>query len=278
MKEIVQSKWRFSNKFHKSDTPMFLRKLGIDYREVKDQDFWEANAHIVRDLYEQMQEEVRTRMHELHPDRNNNSPESNAEFANFLNVYKKIKRAFSRHLPIELQESVPSNVIFTPIAEVRLARKAAQARERRKKNRVKFRAYRKAYYHQQKALGKIDHAKHKEAVYRWRKRHRRKVTNMNKKYREAHPEKVEQWKENYKASAARRGVKRKYIAETETNSKRLMPGTPEHEKRRLWRNARRAKNAKRVTALQREKRKLARTARHPSTIGYVAKASSVPTS
>jgi hypothetical protein len=89
-KSVIKSRWRFSNCVGRIDS--FLRTLGIEFRTGDY--FWKDNALILPELYDQMQETARERLHELHPDKNGDA----AEFRAFIASYSRAKRAFARHL------------------------------------------------------------------------------------------------------------------------------------------------------------------------------------
>jgi hypothetical protein len=165
---------------------LFLRNLEVPYREGED--FWRDNQHQLRELYEAMQDAARERMMEMHPDRGGDG----REFAQFITDYRSAQKSFSRHL-VSAPPASSSTVKFTPIEQVRRDRKAAQARERRRKNKKAFRAYRREYYYRRKAAGFRD-PKSLERTRLWRKRHPIKWKRSNKRWREAHPEKVREWK------------------------------------------------------------------------------------
>ena len=189
-------------------------------------------------------------------------------------TYIRSKRgSYAKHrphsdCPATLAPPIPSTVKFTPIDRVRLDKKAAQARARRRKNRKAFRAYRRALYHKQKATGKFNtpefRAYSAARSRHYNQRHKRKIRKLNRLYRHAHPEKVKEWKENYKASLARRGIANKPLPEffAEIDVKRNTPGTPEYERRRIWRNKNRLKHRDRLNAKRRLKYKEPRLKDH----------------
>jgi hypothetical protein len=90
-KSVIKSRWRFLKCAGRTDS--FLRTLGIEFRTGDF--FWKDNALILPELYEQMQEAARERLHELHPDKNGDA----AEFRAFIAAYTLAKRAFARYLP-----------------------------------------------------------------------------------------------------------------------------------------------------------------------------------
>jgi hypothetical protein len=249
MSQLVQSRYRYPGGPSRLSTGFFFYALGIPFRQKDDQDFFEANAHCLRELWEQAQEEVRERMHELHPDKGGNTE----EFRQFIHDWAIIKRRFQRHLPVALNGSLPSSVKFTPMWRIRLDRKAAQARARRKKNRVAFRAQRRAAYARKRATGwRPDPADAKARSDRYRKRHPIKTRRMAQRYRAANHDKVLQWKRNY---YWRRGrfLPRKKRPEFKRRQ-RSIPGTPENEKFKKRRRAAYRKNRKKINARRRELR------------------------
>jgi hypothetical protein len=188
----------------------------------------------------------------LHPDRNGDAK----EFIRFVRWLRRAQKGFDWHLQTT---PVPRPVKFTPAREVWLAKRAAQARAWRKRNRKHWRATLRARYQRLKAAGLFDTPEHKQRAIananRYRKRHKRKVTRMMREYRHAHPEKVRQWKENYKISAALRGVKRKPRPETPATSKRMQPGTPESERRSSWRKNYQRRTRRHINAMRRKRYK-----------------------
>jgi hypothetical protein len=91
MNELVKSRWHYGNRSQRVSA--LLDSLGIPYRQMAGQDFWQANKEHLAVLYRELQSEARDRIRELHPD---NGGDGHA-FGDFVSTYKKVLRQFVRY-------------------------------------------------------------------------------------------------------------------------------------------------------------------------------------
>jgi hypothetical protein len=99
MTELVKSRWQYGNRSQRVDG--LLDSLGIRYRQMAGQDFWQANKEHLAVLYHELQVEARNRIRELHPD---NGGDGYA-FSDFVSTYKKVLRQFVRYGATSLLQS-----------------------------------------------------------------------------------------------------------------------------------------------------------------------------
>lgn len=109
MNTLTVSRWRY--KGGAKHIGGFLRVLGIEFRTVKGQDFWQANAHLLHAIWKEVQIEARNMMRDLHPDAGGKSE----EFRDFLESYDRVKLQFTRNMPPELpSDHAPSTILQIP--------------------------------------------------------------------------------------------------------------------------------------------------------------------
>jgi hypothetical protein len=101
--EIVKSRWRYVKT--RIAVPAFIAALGIEFRKVAGQSFWDSNRFILPDLYRQMLDESRDKLRELHPDTGGDGK----EFDDFIQSLSQAKKAFARQLNIEFGKKLPPN-------------------------------------------------------------------------------------------------------------------------------------------------------------------------
>lgn len=93
MSSLIKSRWRFRE--HRIGVPTLLRSLGIEFREVKGQSFWEANSEHIASIREDLLTEARAKFNELHPDKGGDA----VEFDAFVQSLNNAKRLFALHMP-----------------------------------------------------------------------------------------------------------------------------------------------------------------------------------
>jgi hypothetical protein len=230
MTQLVQTRRRYA--VRRFGIRGFLRGLGIPF-STRTNDFWTDNHLVFPEIYAAMKEAARDRMAELHPDRGGDAH----SFGNFVAHLRAAQKYFRRYIPLE--PASPSTVIFKTKRQIFLEKQAAKMREWRRKNRKHFRAVCRARYARKRAEGWRD-VKNPERIRRYKKRHRRKVLNANKRWRLAHPEIIRRLKrESYHRRKA--FLPKRVWRPCAYDIKRTTPGTPEYEHARAMRKKRAAK-------------------------------------
>lgn len=89
--ELVKSRWQYQ-RCCRIDS--LLKALGIEFRRVVDQDFWQANSHLLPQLFQKLEKVARLKFKELHPDVGGDA----TEFDAFRKCFDRARRQFRRAL------------------------------------------------------------------------------------------------------------------------------------------------------------------------------------
>src|SRR4051812_18959510 len=99
----------------RKSVPVTLRKLGIQFRVVDNQTFWQANRHILHELYEEFQEEAKETYRRLHPDTSGRGDASRKEFQDFVAAIQQTRDAFGWNLQ-SIKKVVSDDLLVIPRA------------------------------------------------------------------------------------------------------------------------------------------------------------------
>lgn len=98
MTAVVRGRYRYLPRSR--TVSIFLRALGVPFRvdPGNKREFWQANAHLLPEIYRKMVKAARDRLHQLHPDKGG-SP----DVGKFITDFRAVKKAFRCHMtPAEL--------------------------------------------------------------------------------------------------------------------------------------------------------------------------------